>query len=123
MSTANKSIVSIKANGKTLTITDSQTGAVVTLKAEGGKIVRDMSGCVSYHDHQYGGNIAHYVNAVCTQYMNARVGWAQRFKKFESAAKKINAKSIRNMSSKLRVVTKPIFGIPEELFFAEQCKA
>ncbi len=119
--TTAKSTVTITASGKTLNIVDKNTGAKVVLTVEDGQIVRDMSGCVSHHDRQYGGNIAHFVTALCTQYMNARVGWAQRFKKIESGSKKINAKSIRNMSSKLRVTLKPVFNIPQELYFAEQC--
>ena len=121
--TAAKSPVTITASGKTLNIVDTKTGAKIVLTVEDGQLVRDMSGAISHHDYQYGGNIAHYVAAVCTQYMNKRLGWADRLKKIAKASEKINAKSIRNMSSKLRVVTKPMFGIPQELFFAEQVKA
>lgn len=117
-----KSTVTIKASGKTLNIVDSATGAKVVLTVDNGQIVRDMSGCVSHHDHQYGGNIAHFVSGLCLTYMNKRMGWADRMKKIEKAAAKINAKSIRNMSSKLRVTLKPIFNVPQELYFAEVCK-
>lgn len=118
-----KSTVTIKANGKSLIVSDSATGAKVVLTVENGQLVRNMEGCITKHDYQYGGNIAHFVKGLTTLYMSNRIGWADRMKKIEKASAKINAKSIRNMSSKLRVTLKPIFNIPEDQYFAEQCKA
>ena len=117
---ANKTI-SVKAEDKTLTFKNTITGAQVVLKVEDGKVIRDISTCTNIHDKQYGGCIAHFVSALTTKYMNKRLSWADRLKKIERECAKIDAKSIRNLSSKMRVVLNPVF-IPNEAewYFAEQ---
>ena len=114
--------VEVKANGKNIVITNKETGAVMALKAEDGAIVRDFSGCITHHDKQYAANIAVFVTALVTKYMNKRISWADRMKKIEKAASGIDAKSIRNFSNKLRVTLNPMFiENEEEYYFAEKC--
>lgn len=121
--TAAKTVV-VKATQKSLTITNRISGATVVLKVVDGAIVRDLSTCTERHDKQYGGNIAHFIGEILTKYMSKRLSWADRLKKIEKASAKIDAKSIRNMSNKIRVTLNPIFVKDEtKFYFAEACKA
>lgn len=125
-STATKApkTVSVKAGAKSLTIRNNITGATVILKVEDGKIVRDLASCETRHDYQYGNNIAVFVGALLTKYISKRLSWADRLKKIEKASAKIDAKSIRNMSNKLRVTLNPVFVKDEaNFYFAEVCAA
>ena len=122
VSIENKSVVILKAEGRKLQINDTKTGSTVILTFEDGKVIRDFSGCKSTHDYQYAGCIANFLAGVTTKYMNKRLGWKDRIKKIEKVSNTIDAKSIRNLSSKMRVTFKPMFNIPEDLYFSEQVK-
>lgn len=111
--------ISATASGRTLTITDSVSGAniVLTVNAQGG-LERSLTGCEK-HDKQYGNNLAFQVAYMTANVMNSKLGVAKNLQKIAKGINAIPASNIRNLSNRYRAQVNSeynLLGTPHQFF-------